>query len=351
MLDDIINSLINEFGYEKVAKYMDKVISDTLPEVSLIIYESLLEKSSEMLERDRLMRVGFESRLLLKWSEPLKMLKMMNVIALEVGKNIYKEMYVDGKDKISAKDEVLIRTHARGCRIVDEIICLLKGGYSDAAFARWRTLHELSVLCFFIEENSIDLSQRYLHYYNVQSYSELKEYMKNQEKLGLEPLDPSIVHKLENEVAKLKSKYGDVFLEPYGWAATVLSKKQRSFKGIEYKVGLSHFRPYYKLACNNVHFGAKGSLYNLGLIDDYQHVLFSGASNYGLADAGQNSAISLTQICATLAVHKSTYESLIGVNILNMLLDNVCNSFVKVQKEIENEEDHNDRQIGVEKLT
>lgn len=340
MFEDIINSLINEFGYEKVAKNMDNMIIDTLPEVSLRVYESLLEKSSEMLERDRLTRVGFESRLLLKWSEPFKLLKMMNVIALEVGENIYKEIYTDGKDKISAKDEVLIRTHARGCRIVDEIICLLKGGYSDAAFARWRTLHEIAVLCLFIEENNIDLSQRYLHYYNVESYYELKEYMKNQEELGLEPLDPLIVHDLENEIVKLKSIYGDDFLKPYGWAATVLDKKQRNFKGIEYKVGLNHLRPYYKLACNNVHSGTKGSMYNIALMDDYQNIILAGASNYGLADAGQNTAISLTQICASLVAHKSTYERLIGVNILNMLSDEVCDSFLKIQEEIEVEEKH-----------
>jgi hypothetical protein len=56
---------------------------------------------------------------------------------LESGEEFYKEMNADVVSDEPDKIKALISIHARACRITDEILCLLKGGFPDAAFARW----------------------------------------------------------------------------------------------------------------------------------------------------------------------------------------------------------------------
>lgn len=248
-------------------------------------------------------------------------------------------LYNDEPDKIKA----LISIHARACRISDEILCLLRGGFPDAAIARWRTLHELSVLSFFLSKNDNELSQRYLDYSVIDSCKEMDEYISHQNTLGLEPLDKKTIESLKREKNNLIKKYGNNYSSNYGWAANVFLSKEKKqekyyFKNIEEWVGLDYMGPYYKLACNNIHSGAKGNFYNLGLLENDGTVLLCGSSNYGLADAGQNTAISLKQICTVLLMQRAKYEHLILVKVMEKLSGEICEAFIEVQKQIELEE-------------
>jgi len=56
------------------------------------------------------------------------------------------------------------------------------------------------------------------------------------------------------------------FAMPNGWASDALGKKRVTFADLESKGQLDHFRPYYKMASHNVHAGAKGITWRLGLL-------------------------------------------------------------------------------------
>ena len=336
--DEILHDLIEKFGEEKVTKNLDKLINNSLPEVAQLIRNSLKDSSRDMLDEHRLRRISFESRLLLRWRKPINLLRALQVIALESEEEFYKKVNADVVNNEPDKIKALISIHARACRITDEILCLLRGGFPDAAFARWRTLHELSVLSFFISENDNELSRRYLNYSVIDSYKEMKQYTFYQNTLGLEPLDEKAIKSLKCEKNNLIKKYGENYYNSYGWAANVLSENKLTFKGIEKWVGLDYLRPYYRLACNNIHSGAKGNFYNLGLIENNESVLLCGSSNYGLADAGQNTAISLQQICTVLLMQRTEYEHLVFAKVMEILTHEICEAFVKVQKQIELEE-------------
>ena len=338
--DKILQDLIEKFGEEKVTKNLDKLINNSLLEVAQLIRNSLKDSSQDMLDEHRLRRISFESRLLLRWRQPIKLLRALQVIALESGEEFYKKVNTNVVNDEPDKIKALISIHARACRITDEILCLLKGGFPDAAFARWRTLHELSVLSFFISKNDNELSQRYLDYNVIDSYKEMKGYIPYQNTLGLEPLDEKTIKSLKRKRDNLIKKYGKNYIRNYGWAANVFlpKKKKLSFKEIEKSVGLDHLRPYYLLACNNIHSGAKGNFYNLGLIENDGSVLLCGLSNYGLADAGQNTAISLQQICTVLLMQRTEYEHLVFAKVMEILTHEICEAFVGVQKQIELEE-------------
>lgn len=49
--------------------------------------------------------------------------------------------------------DLVVRHHARACHIANEILCLLKNGFADAAQARWRALHEVAATAMFIAKH------------------------------------------------------------------------------------------------------------------------------------------------------------------------------------------------------
>jgi len=333
--DDILQDLIEEFGEENVVKNLNKLINNFLPEVAQLIRNSLKDSSQDMLDEHRLRRISFESRLLLRWRKPINLLRALQVIALESGEEFNKEMNTDVVNDEPDKIKALISIHARACRITDEILCLLRGGFPDAAFARWRTLHELSVISFFISKNDNELAQRYLDYSVIDSYKEMIEYNSHQNTLGFEPLDEKTIESLERKKNDLVMKYGRNYSRKYGWAANILPNEKRNFMGIEERVELNHLRLYYKLASNNIHSGAKGNFCNLGLIENDESVLLCGSSIYGLADVGQNTAISLHQICTVLLMQRTEYEHLVFAKVMEILTHEICEAFVEGQIELE----------------
>ena len=56
---------------------------------------------------------------------------------------------------------VLRELHGRACQIYLEILCLIKNGFADGAFARWRSMYELDVTSSFILENEGNVAKAY----------------------------------------------------------------------------------------------------------------------------------------------------------------------------------------------
>jgi len=63
---------------------------------------------------------------------------------------------------LKSKEFALLNIHARACQQFSEILCLLKNGFPDGAFARWRSLFELNVYASFISINDEDIAMAYI---------------------------------------------------------------------------------------------------------------------------------------------------------------------------------------------
>jgi hypothetical protein len=96
-------------------------------------------------------------------------------------------------------------------------------------------------------------------------------------------------------------------------------------------------RPYYKLASHNVHAEPKGAFFRLGLINQSE-VLLAGPSNFGLADPGQNTALSLTFITSALVQLDPTVDAMVALKVALAISDELGQLFVEVQKQIERDE-------------
>ena len=96
---------------------------------------------------------------------------------------------------------------------------------------------------------------------------------------------------------------------------------------------------WYKLACNNVHSGPKSIRFKLGLFEkESEALILAGPTNYGLADPGQSCAISLGQVTTTLLLSKPNYDRILVSAALQLYIDEICTSFVRIQKQLEEDE-------------
>jgi len=319
-------------------KLIKGLIKEIVPEFSKKIMKTLYTTSNKMLDSQRKIQKGFENRLYKRWKKPLELFECYIKVSLKCGEQQRIKLNKITNDKNRSIHEALIKIHARSLQISNEILVLLRTGYADGANSRWRSLHELAVISFFLHENNNnEISRRYLEHEIVRAFKEAEDYRVYCKKLGYAPISKKEFNKIKREKEKICRKYGDRFQDDYGWIPSSILPN-RNFRALEEYVNLSKFRPFYNLSCDSVHGGAKG-FYRLGIMHEYQNrVLLVGPSNYGLADPIQNTAISLSHITVCLLSLKPDFENIIQMNVILSYVNDIGTKAVDIQKSIENEE-------------
>ena len=211
---------------------------------------------------------------------------------------------------LNSLDVALLFLWARGCQTAFAICTLLEDGFADDAHARWRTLHELSIVAQFLGAHDVALAERYMAHLDVKNYRVAKEYERCAPDLGYAPLDPS-------EIAQLKDKHDAAIATfpglgngDWAWAepAFLLKKaKQRlTFVDLESAVGLAKWRAHVGMAHHNVHAGPHGTFFRLGSRPGgARAVALAGPSLYGLADPGHACAISICQLTLVVVLPRT----------------------------------------------
>lgn len=133
------------------------------------------------------------------------------------------------------------------------------------------------------------------------------------------------------------ARYGAEFARGYGWAAKHLDHKNPTFVELQQAAGRSKMRSHYKLASHNVHAGVKGITFKHGSLNDPRQ-LIAGASNAGLHEPGQNTAITLAQITIPLMVHRPQLDEIVAMRILMSLQDEAVAAFIKVSRQLKRED-------------
>lgn len=108
----------------------------------------------------------------------------------------------------------------------------------------------------------------------------------------------------------------------FGWASEFLNDARPNFSAIEKATGLDHLRVHYRLASHGVHANPKGITDRLSQ-PDYTDALIAGPSVFGLESPITCTAVTATQLFATLGTQWSSIDSLIAVKILGVLRDRV----------------------------
>lgn len=98
------------------------------------------------------------------WHEGFMASEMMYILACEAGDAVNKaaversEGYLRDKQCRYLALQVL---YGRACQEYLEILCLVKNGFADGAFARWRSLYETCVVSEFISKGSEEIAKAF----------------------------------------------------------------------------------------------------------------------------------------------------------------------------------------------
>ena len=317
---------IDDFTQEDIQTVMEKSINGLAQDT----YERILH-DDEGRERYHKSIEDFQENLHERWGEPLELLERLIIWSMECGRALNREYGFQARQNENYLFQSLLHLHSRSIQVALEIHHLLKGGFADGAFARWRSLYEISITSSFISNHGEETAKRFLNYRYIWEYHFAETYQEHQDNLNVEPLEPEVIKQLEETRKELVNQFGESIDDGgygSGWAAEANSGNGRpSIHRMKKEVDLEHLSPYYKLACESVHAGSKGTLDRLGIIrhEDIEQpeVLLAGPSNAGLNLPGQLTAISLAQATNALLLMRPNSPSLADTKGMQMLIDDI----------------------------
>ncbi|MDR5657698.1 DUF5677 domain-containing protein [Halodesulfurarchaeum sp. HSR-GB] len=324
-------------------------IADATSEVINSLGEDMYHQvrdNDEGLRRLHETKAEFESGIEQRWGVPLELLERFIVWSQETGEAINSEHRLQAAEKQDFAFDALTRLHARAVQVSMEIHNLLKGGFADGAFARWRSLHEISITASFIKQAGTDTAKRFLHYRYLWEYYFAQTYQDHAEELGDDEVEDEIIESLKEGKDELVDRFGSDFDDNgygTGWAAEAYDGSGGpSIRDLQDAVDLGHYQPYYRLASESVHGGSKGTLDRLGLLNipdmEQPDLLLAGPSNAGLSRPGQLTALSLAQITFAFINYQSSTVHVAEMKGMQRLVDDITESFAEVSVELEQDE-------------
>lgn len=165
-LQSYIDEEFRKTPEEAMRLYDGKTIEEAFPHVLKSHLESRLHKlnacrQAMLHERSRYI-ANIQKGTCLLWEEGLDLLEQFIVLNLDWGTKLINEFRTNGNPEANHRFSTLIKNHSRACLMSEEILHLLKGGFPDAAFARWRSLYEVAVTATFIGIHGEACAEAYL---------------------------------------------------------------------------------------------------------------------------------------------------------------------------------------------
>lgn len=319
-LFELITDELNLSEYEKssLRKHLDQSADEMEELFARNIYNHLEENMHPLLNENYREAHEFRNRLFETWRLPLERLDALLHIGTEIVADI-RVKYADSNLR-NNKLNIATRLHARTVQVSQEISHLLHGGFADGAFARWRTLHETSVILKFICEGDEDLSTRFMDFQDITRITSATRYNKNNE-LGFEPFTDEQLIKFKEQQNAILNKYEPSFQNKFGWALKALNKEsnpksQANYIDIEQFVGMSFLRNHYSFANQYVHAGIDCIGYKLGTSLSEEDLLLTGPSNEGLLEPIQCTSLSLIHSTVALISAFPDTEDFLKIPVL-----------------------------------
>jgi hypothetical protein len=326
---DDIDILITDDDIEYVVKATEKFYNEQLDEVleksaedsAALLLKTLHKNWADEASAQLANMAAFRGRLERRWGKALGKLRLLLTIVKESGQSWYARAQQAHAGKLPHFDDVMLRLHVRACQVASEVIVLLENGYADGAMARWRTLHEIAIVAAIIVKFGPDIAERYVYFQIVESYKALEAYEKSHKALGFKPPTKRQAAKTRKDYANVSERFGKQFTKENGWAAHHLkvgAKERLTFERLEQEAGDAMMRSPYKMASYNVHASPKGVYFKLGSLKN-SPTLLAGASNAGLTDPAQHTAVSLAEITFLMIGEKPAFDDLVIEKIVAKL--------------------------------
>lgn len=331
-LQSYIDEEFRKTSEQAMQLYDGKTIEEAFPHV----LKNQLESRLKQLEAGRQAMLNQRSRYIaniqkgtyLMWKEGLDQLEQFIALNLDWGTKLIHEFKANGDPERKHRFFALIQNHSRACLISEEILHLLKGGFADAAFARWRSLYEIAVTATFIRLRGEACAEAYLDHGIV---DELKCHQLDHEvqaAKGIKPESDGGLKDLEKAFQEMLVKHGDSFKNPFGWAAATLGLKNPQFRDLEESLGQDHMRVTYKRASHKIHAAANGISTSLGTQSfGLNAPMLRSPTHEGLGDPAILCAHSLSQTSAVVTSLFPKAECLIEMHLFAELVSRIETTF------------------------
>lgn len=285
-------------------KYLDEIDLDDFYKKSLnlisneytdfyqkTMYEEVMEVRNETNE--------FLARQEQKWGKCFVVSDAMYIIAFEAADKYYK--YVSELDETEVINKKYLyyslrEIHARALQEFLEITCLIKNGFADGAYARWRSMYELSIICDFISKNGESVAKAYYESHNTS--------------------------------------------DRYDWAKAAKCFKNKTkhitFANIQdqCEYATKDWRRQYTLANRIIHASPQGTFGRLSRYKEDDYSIIAGRSDYGMDVPAEHSAISLAIISSIFFSLFPNGDSLAALKCLNSWIDIVRKYYFEVHDEM-----------------
>lgn len=313
---------------------VDELVPDLAERFARLSLRRVKRSAREGLDSHRAERQFFQARLRSRWGKAFDGLALEIALATEAGDEIGRLRYSRRRIKNPHLNESLTRLHARACQTAGEVLALLESGYADGALARWRTLHEISVVASFLGKTGETSAERYLLHEDIESLRAAELYNRFAATTHSKPITKREIGVLKRNADRLIRRFGAPFGKDYGWAENVI-KGRPTFADIEAAIGLDHARPHYKLASGIVHAGPKAMIFKLGLLAGSESIVLAGPSNAGLDEAGRLTAHSLGQVTTDLLLSRPTLDCIVWSKVMLAVSTETGSLFTKAQRRLE----------------
>lgn len=286
---------------------LEGIISALTKKVAIGIEKDLLDRAPKMLLHARKDQVTFETRNIRRWRAAFDLFETIWVCCEEMGRNFNQHFRPEAVETQDFVFEAVTAIHAKSLLVTNEMICLMRGGFADAALTRWRTLHELNVVATLIVQHGSELAMRYLAHADVQAADRIEE--NDQEKLSL--------RRQRKEYAL--ARFGDDLKRHYGWACDVTGKKAPTFKDIEGLANKSDGRALYQHASHHIHSNHRIHDELLGMAETEEVLLLVGPSNSGMTGPLTLGAITIIETTALYLTLKPNFDRSVYTLVLGRM--------------------------------
>lgn len=276
---------------------------------------------------------GFEERNFARWKPAFDHLEMLWQIAQELGELHGKDVQRRNEEDNNATMAALAHIFPKSLLVVQEIICLLKGGFPDGALTRWRSLHELSVTAIYIAKHRDSAAIPYLLSFHFSARRAAHQMNKYSERSGLRGFTAEELQEFDERCAMAeqvlerkidKDKNGE-------WPKITVSHP--TFADIEASVGMDHWRPWYKWASSYTHANHRPADKSLGLAETKVPINLVGASNSGFVDPFQLTALSLAQLVETYLSHSINLDRIVHIDVFHEFANEMADIAIKVERD------------------
>lgn len=274
---------------------VEQVSDDSVKTIESIMYEKVI--------KERTFTDEFMARQNQKWGDGFVASDVLYICIIESAES-YRDYVVEiyGQE-VSYLYHALANIHGRALQIYAEIMCLNKNGYADGAYARWRSLYELSVIAAFISENGEKVAESFVKSADKENGYEWAR------------------------IAKSFRKYRT------DWKVTFKSIQLRC------KFIAKEWEKEYGFVNKLVHASPQGTMYRMGA--DTSRAIPIGRSDKGMAISAIHSAMSLVQITKCFFTVFPHGDSTVAVLTFHKWVDKIIEYYQSVEDSFSSDEDEN----------